>query len=98
MSRRHGERRPGWSVPVRRLALRNWPVAAKLGAVLIVPLATALLLSGLRIAGSLDTAGDYDRVGRLADRRAGVRARARLQASGTVASYVSGGAGRCPPS
>ena len=54
MSRaRHGGSRPGWSLPGRRLALRNWPVAAKLGAVLVVPVAAALLLGGLRIDGSL---------------------------------------------
>ena len=52
---------------LRRLAIHNWPVAAKLGAVLVVPVVTALLLGGLRIGSSLETAAAYDRVTRLAE-------------------------------
>jgi signal transduction histidine kinase len=52
---------------LRRLTLHNWPVAAKLGAVLVVPVVTALLLGGLRIGSSVDTAAAYDRVMRLAE-------------------------------
>ncbi|HYT11043.1 MAG TPA: nitrate- and nitrite sensing domain-containing protein, partial [Mycobacteriales bacterium] len=70
-------------------------MAAKLGAVLVVPVVTALLLGGLRIGSSLDTAAAYGRVGRLAE-LGGRAAELGHQLEGErdrVATYVAGGRG-----
>jgi signal transduction histidine kinase len=87
--------RLGLALPLGRLALRGWPVAAKLGAVLVVPVAIALLLGGLRIGASLDSAGAYDRVGRLAalgGRAAEVGHDLQTERD-LAAAYVAGGRG-----
>jgi signal transduction histidine kinase len=80
---------------LRRLAIHNWPVAAKLGAVLVVPVVTALLLGGLRIGSSLETAAAYDRVSRLAE-LGGQAAELGHELEGErdlVATYVADGRG-----
>ncbi len=48
--------KPGWR---RRLALRNWRVPTRLAALILAPTLVAVLVSGLRVAQSIDDLGGY---------------------------------------
>ncbi|MFC0862922.1 nitrate- and nitrite sensing domain-containing protein [Sphaerimonospora cavernae] len=64
---------PGTGVPAEqepdegsRFHLRNWRVRSRLVALILIPTLAALLLGGLRVVASLDTAAGYQRANDLA--------------------------------
>ncbi|WP_051712280.1 sensor histidine kinase [Spirillospora albida] len=60
-----------WQAPSTRagsrLSLRNWRVPQRLIVLILVPTAAAVLLAGLRISSSAETAAAYGRVERMAE-------------------------------
>ncbi|WP_214413446.1 sensor histidine kinase [Sphaerisporangium fuscum] len=53
--------------PARSVALRNWRVRTRLIALILVPTIVAVLLGGLRVATSIQSAAEYERVRTVAE-------------------------------
>ncbi|MFI7445846.1 sensor histidine kinase [Nonomuraea indica] len=90
----HGSR-PAEPAPRRagRTALRNWRVRSKLLVLVVIPTVAALVLGGIRVTASIESAGEYQRVnevaelaGRLADLAHGLQLERDL-----TATYVAQG-------
>ncbi|HEY3682926.1 MAG TPA: sensor histidine kinase [Streptosporangiaceae bacterium] len=65
-----GNAGPAAPAPARSgnaFSLRNWRVRNRLIAVIVIPLAAAVLLGGLRLAGSVQSTAEYQRIEKLAD-------------------------------
>ncbi|MEU0518675.1 nitrate- and nitrite sensing domain-containing protein [Streptosporangium sp. NPDC006007] len=55
-SRKGGSRRSGG-----KLALKNWRVRSRLVALIVIPTTAAIVLGGLRVTASINTAAEYER-------------------------------------